>query len=258
MSKLIGKNILLVGACGVLGRSHAYALTKSGANLVLADHPGSDVIHLAETIDAKYALIDCTQEASVVDAIAKSFTLLGTIHGAVYNSAVTSEYFARHSDNPFPSFENYPLAFWEQTISVNLTGAFLFLRELAKNDISLIDSIVLVSSIYGVNAPDHSIYNGQSFNTFPGYSASKAGLIGLMKWASTLWASETVRINCLSPGGVYNQHPQSFVDKYSSRVPMGRMAKPSEISGALLYLLSEDSAYMTGQNLIIDGGLSAW
>jgi NAD(P)-dependent dehydrogenase (short-subunit alcohol dehydrogenase family) len=256
---LIGKKILLMGSCGVLGRAHSFAIQKAGADLVLADRPGSSLIELAGELGCPYVFIDCTVEESVVSGISEAHDKIGEFDGAVYNAAITSEGLASISADPFPEFRRYPLDLWNQVILVNLTGAFLFSREVSKFfSIASSPSLVFVSSIYGVVAPDHSIYNGEAFNTFAGYSASKSGLLGLTRWLSTLFASKRIRVNALSPGGVFNGQPESFVKRYSLRTPLGRMAEPSDITGALLFLLSEQSEYMTGHNLIVDGGFTAW
>ena len=159
----------------------------------------------------------------------------------------------------FAEFEDYPLDVWQKTLDVNLTGTFLVAREVGR----LMKSegkggcMINISSIYGVVGPDHRIYDGQPFKSFPGYSASKSGVIGLTKWLATWWG-ETIRVNCVTPGGVFNGHNDQFVKAYSDRVPMGRMAKREELVGIILYLLSDSSSYVTGQNFIIDGGLTTW
>ena len=119
-------------------------------------------------------------------------------------------------------------------------------------------SLVNVSSIYGIVGPDHSIYEGQSFRSFPGYSASKAGVLGLTRWLATWWGKDGIRVNCITPGGVFNDHNEEFAENYGRRTPMGRMADRSELEGILLFLLSDASSYCTGQNYIVDGGYSAW
>ena len=146
---------------------------------------------------------------------------------------------------------------WNKTLSINLSGAFVFCREVS-SALRSNASVLLVSSIYGVVGPDHRIYQGESFNTFPGYSASKAGIVGLVHWLATLWGPRGIRINALSPGGVFNHQSASFVEKYSYRVPMARMASPTDISGPFLFLLSDNSSYITGQNIVVDGGLTSW
>ena len=111
---------------------------------------------------------------------------------------------------------------------------------------------------YGVVGPDHRIYEDERFKSFPGYSASKAGVIGLTRWLATWWAEDKLRVNCVSPGGVYNGQDPRFVEGYSRRTPVGRMADRHELSGIIFYLLSDASSYCTGQNFIVDGGFTAW
>jgi NAD(P)-dependent dehydrogenase (short-subunit alcohol dehydrogenase family) len=255
---LKGKTVLLFGACGVLGRAHAKAIAEAGAHLVIADLPTQVLKNLSRDLKCPFFGVDCRSEESIVSAISSAHMEFGDFDGAIYNVAITSEYFSGLSSDPFPAFEDYPLDLWNETLAVNLTGAFLFAREVSKYLKSASSSLVLVSSIYGVVGPDHSLYDGESFNTFPGYSASKAGILGLVRWLATLLAKKNIRVNALSPGGVFNGHSNSFRTNYSARTPMNRMASPSDITGAMIYLLSDTSVYMTGQNLIVDGGLTAW
>lgn len=253
-----GKRVLLLGACGVLGRVHAHTLVEQGAKLIVADRPGSTVLNDANTMGIPGIEIDVANEAAVVAGVARAVEKFGGLDGAIFNAAITSEGLA-DGNNTFPTFEDYPLTLWQKAIDINLTGAFLFAREAGK---VLKDgkggSLINVSSIYGVVGPDHRIYDGQPFQSFPAYSASKAGIIGLTRWLATWWAKDGVRVNCVSPGGVYNGHNERFAAAYGNRTPMGRMAEREEITGALIYLLSDSSRYCTGQNFIIDGGLTSW
>lgn len=253
-----GKRVLLLGACGVLGRIHARVLCEHGAHLVIADRPGSSVLRDAEVLGISGLEIDVARESSVVDGVAKAASLYRGFDGAIFNAAITSEGLAG-AINAFPVFEQYPLALWQKAMDINLTGAFLFAREAGRvlkagNGGSLIN----VASVYGVVAPDHRIYDGQPFQSFPAYSASKAGIIGLTRWLATWWAKDGIRANCVSPGGVYNGHNERFTTAYGNRTPIGRMADREEITGILIYLLSDSSRYCTGQNFIIDGGFTAW
>ncbi len=177
----------------------------------------------------------------------------------VSNAAVTGERLAAEGD-AFAEFEDYPLAVWRRVIDTNLTGSFLVAREggrVLKRGGGK-GSMVLVSSIYGLLAPDHRIYDEQPFKSFAAYSASKAGIIGLTRWLATWWAKDGIRVNCLAPGGVYNDHDPKFAAAYGDRVPLGRMGHRDEFSASLLYLLSDASSYMTGQILAVDGGMTAW
>lgn len=252
------KRVLLLGACGVLGRTHARILVEHGAQLLIADRPGSSVLKDAKALGIPGIEIDVTEEAAVIEGVARAAGALGGLDGAIFNAAITSEGLAGGNE-PFPAFENYPLALWQKAIDVNLTGAFLFAREAGKVfKRGAGGSLINVASVYGVVGPDHRIYDGQPFQSFPAYSASKAGIIGLTRWLATWWGRDGIRVNCVSPGGVYNDHDERFTAAYGNRTPMGRMAEREEISGILVYLLSDSSRYCTGQNFIIDGGLTSW
>lgn len=253
-----GKRILLLGACGVLGRAHTRLLAEHEAQLIVADRPGSTVLDDARAMGIPGIEIDADQEPEMIAGIARAAEHFGGLDGAIFNAAITGEGLAG-SGNAFPDFEEYPLALWQKAIDINLTGAFLFAREagkILKNGKG--GSLINVASIYGVVGPDHRIYDGQPFRSFPAYSASKAGIIGLTRWLATWWAKDGIRVNCVSPGGVYNGHDERFTAAYGNRTPMGRMADREEITGILIYLLSDSSRYCTGQNFLIDGGLTSW
>ena len=159
----------------------------------------------------------------------------------------------------FANFENYPIEIWQKTIDVNLTGAFVFARESGRCMKEIGGGhLINVSSIYGIVAPDHRLYNDEPFKSMPGYAASKAGIIGLTNWLSTWWAKDNIRVNCISPGGVDNNHSKGFKEKYSNKTPMGRMAEREELVGMFLFLVSDASSYCTGQNYIVDGGFTTW
>lgn len=253
-----GKRVLLMGACGVLGRAHTRILIEHEALLIIADRPGSRVLEDAKLLGIYGLEIEVSNEEAIVDGVLSASRFYNGLDGAIYNSAITSEALASNSGALY-NFEDYPLNLWQKAIEINLTGSFLFAREIGKifkkNGGG---SLINISSIYGVVAPDHRIYENQKFQSFPAYSASKAGIIGLSRWLSTYWAKDSIRVNCVSPGGVYNDHNKTFIDAYSERVPMGRMADNEDITGIIIYLLSESSRYCTGQNFIIDGGLSVW
>ena len=256
---LSNKRILIVGATGVLGRVYSESVAKAGAKLVIADIEGTDVKTLAESLDIDYVEIDVSSEDSVIQAIKNVSTKLGGLDGLINNAAATGEGLLR-SGEVFSKFENYPLSVWKKTLDINLTGSFLVSREAGKliKSSSSNGTIINISSIYGLVGPDHSIYEGQSFKSFPGYSASKSGIIGLTKWLSTWWAKDNIRVNCVTPGGVFNNHNEEFISSYSSRTPMARMANREELVGIIIYLLSDSSSYVTGQNFIVDGGYTAW
>jgi len=254
-----GKRVLLVGATGVLGRGYARELAARGARLAIADRPGSDVLAYASELGCHGVEADVADEASVVAGVASALGRLGGLDGVVNNAAATGEGLMREGD-AFAPFEDYPLAVWRRTLEVNLTGPFLVCREAgrAMRAAGAGGSIVNVSSVYGLVGPDHRIYEGQPFRSFPGYSASKAGVLGLTRWLATWWGADGIRVNCVTPGGVFNGHDPRFAEAYAARTPMGRMARREELVGIVLYLLSDASGYCTGQNFVVDGGFTAW
>lgn len=261
MSKITvkGKRILLVGATGVLGREYSQELAKDGAKLILADREQSDVLELAKELGAQSVVMDISSEVQINEGITKAAAAYDGFDGVVNNAAITGDVLT-NMGAAFADFEEYPLDLWQKTIDINLTGTFLVAREAGRvmKDAGHGGSFINVSSIYGVMGPDHRIYKGQTFSSFPGYSASKAGVIGLTQWLATWWAQDQIRVNCLVPGGVYNGQAESFVDAYNNRIPLGRMANPDDMSGMVLYLLSDASSYCTGGIYNIDGGLGAW
>jgi NAD(P)-dependent dehydrogenase (short-subunit alcohol dehydrogenase family) len=254
-----GKRILLVGATGVLGRVYASELAKvEDVKLVIADTSHTDVLSFAKKLGVHGFEIDVTSETSVIECLKYVKNKFRGLDSVINNAAATGEGLM-NSGEAFADFEDYPLAVWQKTIDINLTGTFLVAREAGRliKSSSSCGVMINISSIYGVVAPDHRFYDGQPFKSFPGYSASKSGVIGLTKWLATWWGGD-IRVNCVTPGGVFNQHNDAFVKAYSNRVPMGRMAEREELVGIVLYLLSNSSTYATGQNFIIDGGLTAW
>jgi NAD(P)-dependent dehydrogenase (short-subunit alcohol dehydrogenase family) len=257
-SKFSGSRILLVGATGVLGRGYASAIAELNVQLIIADTAQSDVLLYAKELNVLGCEIDISSEDSVIKCIKYVENQLGGLDAVINNAAATSESLMNSGDL-FEDFENYPLSVWQKTIDVNLTGAFLLSREAGKliKKTSKYGNMINISSIYGLVAPDHRIYENQPFKSLPGYSASKSGIIGLSKWMSTWWGG-SIRVNCVTPGGVFNGHNESFVKEYSNRVPMGRMANRDELVGIILYLLSDASSYVTGQNFVVDGGYTAW
>ena len=160
------------------------------------------------------------------------------------------------------AFEDFPLAAWDQALAVNLTGAFLCCQAVARPMLSQGGGVIVnLSSIYGLSAPDQRLYQrpGEPARFKPVYySVTKAGILGLTQYLAAYYAGKNIRVNALSPGGVYNGHDPAFVQSYSARAILGRMAEKDELNGALLFLVSEASAYMTGANLVVDGGWTAW
>jgi NAD(P)-dependent dehydrogenase (short-subunit alcohol dehydrogenase family) len=197
-------------------------------------------------------------DRGALDALAREVEArLGPVEVLVNNVATKSENF-------FEPFETFPLDDWNEVMNVNTTGVMLacqvFGGAMAQRGHG---SIITTLSIYGIVAPDQriyegSLYEGRAINTPAVYSASKAALLGLTKYLASYWGHRGVRVNAITPGGVYSGQNEAFTQRYSARVPLGRMAQVDEMSGAIVYLASDASSYVSGHNLVVDGGLSAW
>ena len=251
------KKILLFGCTGVLGQAFVNYLVKCGCELILADNNKKKLSSICKKNNLKGYIIDAKKEKSIIWGIKKLTKNFKKIDCAIYNVAITSETLKKSKINR--DFTKYNLINWNKTINVNLTGSFIFAREIGKLFIKQkYGNLINISSIYGNFSPNHEIYKYENFYSYPDYAASKSGMIGLSKWLSTLWAKKNIRVNCISPGGIFNKHSKNFNKSYSKRVPMHRMGNREDINGMLHYLISEESSYCTGQNFLIDGGLSAW
>lgn len=264
---LNGKTAVITGASGILGRHFSFGLAEAGANIALVDIQEKAVGDLAREISQKYDVkalgfvCDVSDSESVKGMVADVVSTFGHIEILHNNAAGKSD----DLEAFFAPFEDYSIDQWRQIMSVNLDGMFLVAQAVGRQMVEqgAGGSIIQTSSIYGLMAPDQRIYEdsfylGRQINTPAVYSASKAGVIGLTKYLSAYWASQGIRVNAIAPGGAESGQNEEFLRRYSNRIPMGRMAQPHEIVGALLYLASDASSYVTGQVIAIDGGLSAW
>lgn len=260
---LAGEVVLVTGGGGILGTRFAEALAEQGARVAVVDRDGERAKTAAELASGGGAREVRAYEADVSDAVSLRALRqavereLGAVSVLVNNAATKTEHF-------FEPFETFPLKDWQEVLAVNTTGAMLACREfgsgMAKRGRG---SIVNILSIYGIVAPDHriyegAVYGGQPINTPAVYSVSKAALLGLTRYLATYWATQGVRVNAITPGGVFSGQNETFVEQYSARVPMRRMAHPEELCGALIFLASSASSYVTGQNIVVDGGLTVW
>lgn len=261
--------VIVTGGAGLLGREYGRALAAAHARVVLADIDGPAVE--AAACDLREAggtaigiAVDVTSEASVTALVQRTIEELGRIDGLVNNAALDPKFDRDRASEHATTFESYPLALWDRALAVNLTGSFLCAREVAPVMLAQKrGTIVNVSSTYGLVGPDQRLYekeNSSSPREFKpvAYSVTKSGVIGLTRYLATYWSDSGIRVNTLSPGGVFNDQPAEFVQRYSARTPLGRMAHRHEYCGALLFLLSDASSYMTGSNLVVDGGWTAW
>ncbi|MGK7873271.1 MAG: SDR family oxidoreductase [Xenococcaceae cyanobacterium] len=264
---LKSKVAVVTGGAGILGQHFCAGLAESGAKVAVVDLQEAKAIELAEKIGDRYSTqaigvgCDVSKPESVEAMVARVVSEFGEINILHNNAAGKSD----DLNAFFAPFEEYSLEQWQMIMAVNLDGMFLVAQAIGKQMVTQGKggSIIQTSSIYGVMAPDRRIYEGSFYlgrqiDSPAVYSVSKAGVIGLTKYLAAYWADKRIRVNTLTPGGVESGQNPEFQQKYSARVPLGRMAQSTEMVGALLYLASEASSYITGQNIIIDGGLSAW
>ena len=261
LANLEGRCALITGAVGGIGSKMAETIAELGGSLVLVDRPGTDYKPLLQALrnnwDVAFQCIDCDledeeqrkilaarvrDEASRLDILINNAAFVGTsgLEGWVTN------------------FERQSIATWRRALEVNLTAAF----ELAQAFAPMLKqsghgSIVNVASIYGISGPDNSLYEGTAMGNPAAYAASKGGLIQLTRWLATTLAPH-IRVNSISPGGVFRNQAEKFVERYVARTPMGRMASEDDFKGATAFLASDLSAYVTGQNLLVDGGWTVW
>jgi NAD(P)-dependent dehydrogenase (short-subunit alcohol dehydrogenase family) len=260
--RLDGKVALLTGGCGILGRRFAHGLAAAGAHVVVVDVDEAAVQGLAAELPTLSIGLACdvTDAAAVERCVQTAMDRFGRID-VLHNNAASK---SRDQGAFFAPFEEYSLATWREVMAVNIDGMFLVAQAAGKRMAAAgRGSIIQTSSIYGLVGPDNRIYEGSHYlggpiNTPAVYAASKAAVIGLTRWLATYWAERGVRANCLVPGGVSSGQNSTFSERYSQRVPMGRMAEADELVPALLYLASDASSYVNGQVLAVDGGWTAW
>ncbi len=267
---LTGRVAIITGGAGLLGQQHAEAIASAGGIPVLADIQFSNVDPMSRIWVERFGPLACavqtniTQPESVKALLSDVLVRYGRID-ILINNAANNPKMENPSNVEFSRFEFFPLKQWDADLMVGLTGAFLCSQiiggEMARRGLGV---VLNVASDLAVIAPDQRLYRqpGLPEEKQPAkpvtYSVVKTGLIGLTRYLATYWANKGVRVNAISPGGVYNQQPEEFVQRLSNLIPLERMARLDEYQGAILFLCSDASSYMTGANLIIDGGRSCW
>jgi NAD(P)-dependent dehydrogenase (short-subunit alcohol dehydrogenase family) len=264
---LTGRVAIVTGGAGLLGTEFCRTLAESGAAVVIADLDGDAARKLAASLSQIGYKIqgqqtDVASAESVQEMVTTAINTFGRVDILV-NSAALDPKFDPHSQAVHSgSFEDYPLELWRKALEVNLTGAMLCCQAVSKPMLEQQSGVIInIASIYGIVAPDQRLYQqeGRDPQFKPAYYAvTKAGILGLTKYLAAYYAGKNIRVNAITPGGVYNDHGDEFVQRYAARAVLGRMAEKDEMNGALLYLASDASKYMTGANLIVDGGWSAW
>ena len=267
---LTGRVAVVTGGVGLLGAEFCRTLAEAGAAVVVVDLNASSSQEVANTLTKSgYQSLaipaNITKPESVnvmVDTVISTF---GRLDVLVNSAALDPKFDADAIKKGITpgAFEDYPLDQWNAALNVNLTGMFLVTQACAKQMLAQgkKGSIINICSTYGLNGPDQSIYvkDGERVAFKPVYyTVTKAGILGFTKYLAAYYAGTEIRVNALTPGGVFNNHEDYFVKNYSAKTILGRMAKKDEMNGALLFLASDASSYMTGNNLIVDGGWTAW
>jgi NAD(P)-dependent dehydrogenase (short-subunit alcohol dehydrogenase family) len=270
---LSGRTALVTGAGGLLGRQHTAALADAGARVVVTDiglpqveAAIATVKAIAPAADLVAVSIDVTSQESVnaaaADLARRGISVDILVNNAAIDPKVTFTPGVMHSSR----FEAFPVPQWQMEIAVGLTGAMLCSQVFGGAMAKRRNGVILnIASDLGVIAPDQRLYRQPDINRDEEqpvkpvtYSVIKHGLIGLTKYLATYWAEQGVRVNAISPGGVFNNQDPAFVKKLTRLIPMGRMAEVDEYCAAIQFLCSDASSYMTGQNMIMDGGRSVW
>lgn len=268
-NRLFGKTIVVTGAAGLLGKEHCRAIILNGGTPVLLDSDAARLEVTRNSLTQEFNLAitgftcDITNEASLREISAEIESKIGLVSGLVNNASVNPS--VENKNSNFDRVETLSREVWLRELEVGLYGTFLCtkifggrLKELKKSG-----SIVIVSSDHGIIAPKQSLYElNKNSDLNPvkpvTYSVVKHGQIGLARYFSTYWAEFGIRVNALCPGGVENNQNLDFIKRVSNEIPLGRLAHKNEYHGALVFLLSDDSTYMTGASLVIDGGRSVW
>ena len=261
---LKNKTIVVTGSAGILGTQYSDMLCKAGANLVLIDIEKEKNERLRKTLEKKYGAkcltfsSDITKKSEIQSMTKKVLQKFRKIDGLVNNAVYHPNVKEYNVNKPF---ETFPADLWNNAISVNLTGLFFLCQEIGKIMIKQKQGVIVnISSIYGMNGSDQRIYGNSKLNSPASYAATKGAVLNLTRYLAAYWHRKNIRVNSLTIGGVQvnSYMKKEFVKKYSDKTMLGRMAKVDEYNGALLFLLSDASSYMTGSNLIIDGGWTAW
>ena len=268
---LTGRVAIITGGAGLLGVKHAEAIAEMGGIPVLLDLNGEKAKAQAMEIAATFGVqalgqtTDVTKPQAIADALSKALETFGRVDILINNAANNPKVEGRVGGLHWSRLENFPLDVWNQDLAVGLTGAFLCSQIIGSEMARRGKGVILnIASDLSVIAPDQRIYRQpglpeeqQSVKPVS-YSIVKAGLLGLTRYLATYWADKGVRVNAISPGGVYIDQDAGFVQRLSNLIPMGRMAHSDEYKAAIIFLISDASSYMTGANLIVDGGRSCW
>jgi NAD(P)-dependent dehydrogenase (short-subunit alcohol dehydrogenase family) len=267
---LAGKVAVVTGGAGLLGKEFCRTLAEAGASVMVVDLNAAGSGKVADGLTAggypaRAVPTDITRPDSVEALVVSTLKEFGRLDILVNCAALDPKFDAEALAKGITPdrFEDYPLDQWNAALTVNLTGAFLVTQACVKPMLAQgkRGSIINICSIYGLNGPDQRIYikDGKRLAFKPVYyTVTKAGVLGFTKYLAAYYAETEIRVNALTPGGVFNDHDETFVKNYSAKTILGRMARKDEMNGALLFLASDASSYMTGNNMVVDGGWTAW
>ncbi len=266
---LTGRAAIVTGGAGLLGAEFSRTLAEAGAGVIVADLNAGMAEKTAHALTESglravgYGL-DITSPESCRGAVDLALSAFGRLDILVNSAALDPKFDpdALAKGITPGKFEDYPLEQWNAALNVNLTGIFLMTQAAVKQILKQgKGSVINICSTYGLNGPDQRIYvkDGQRVAFKPVYyTVTKAGVLGFTKYLAAYYAGTEIRVNALTPGGVFNNHEEYFVRNYSAKTILGRMAHKDEMNGALLFLASDASSYMTGNNVVVDGGWTAW
>jgi NAD(P)-dependent dehydrogenase (short-subunit alcohol dehydrogenase family) len=259
---------IITGAAGLLGTDYCHTLASVGAHVVVADIDAqrsallADEVTESHGVDALAMEVDVADPDSVRGMVVKTMDRFNRVDVLVNNAAIDPKFDPEHADKHGNRFEDFPFPEWQHALDVNVTGMFLCAQAVSRPMLEAKRGVIVnISSTYGLVGPNQRLYQreGKPSQYKPvTYSVSKAAVLGLTRYLATYFAGTGIRVNTLTPGGVYAGHDDEFVRRYSEHTVLGRMAERDEIGNAMLYLVSDASSYMTGANLIVDGGWTAW
>ena len=259
---LSDKVALVTGALGLIGKHFCRSLWNSGATVIATDLNGEGCVRFASDFpDRVHGIgMNLLNPEDIKEVAHQIHHRFGPLDVLVNNAALNDRV---EEGSGIPCFENYPLNLWNNQWKVNVSGVFLTCQEfgsrMAQNQKG---SIINIASTYALCSPDQRLYQQkdgtQTFFKSAAYGATKAAVLSLTQYLACYWAKNNIRVNAISPGGIENNQNVDFISKYSEKTPMGRMGAPQDLNGALIFLASDSSGYVTGHNLVVDGGWTAW
>jgi NAD(P)-dependent dehydrogenase (short-subunit alcohol dehydrogenase family) len=257
--ELENKLIVVTGGTGLLGKEFCRGLAEFGAHIIIGSINEEKGKLLSEELNKRlgnhnvsYKHLDITSEESVTNFITEISDESGEIDVLVNNAYPRNKEYGK-------LFEDVPFSSYEENILSHMGGYFLVSQRVSERMMHQKSGVIInIASIYGFLGPNFSVYEGTPMTMPVEYSMIKGGIINFTRYLSTYLAPYNIRVNSISPGGIFDNQPSSFVKSYSEKVPLGHMAEPSDIVGTLIFLSSDASKYITGQNIIVDGGLSVW